>query len=222
MIIKIKIILPLLFITALFLSFSGNAINVSVKLESTKGLPSGNIAVYLTPTNTSTPLPTRSTTIDINQQDRAFYPQINIMRKNNNINFINKDDITHQIYSPIGDNKFSFKIRAGESYTQPNLSTLGEVTMGCNIHDWMSGYLLVVDTPYYGVTNEKGTVNFNITHKGEYKITLWHPLFKNKAQRIMRVENIIQDTEIVLTVKNKKITLPVQEPTGNFDFLSDY
>ncbi len=211
----------LLLITVLLIPFTSNAINIDIQLNNEKGLPVGNIVVYLVPVDPSTPLPKINSNIVINQQNKAFQPQISVIKKGSDIQFINNDDITHQIYSPIGDNKFSFKIRSGERHQQ-QLSALGEVTMGCNIHDWMSGYLLVVDTPYYNITNETGIVNFDITHQGKYELILWHPLFKNKTHSISSIKNITQDTKIELTVKNKNIKLPIQKATDNFDFLSDY
>lgn len=211
-----------LLMTALLVPFTSNAISVDVKLENEKGLPVGNIVVYLLPVDSAPPLPTVNSSIIIKQQNKAFQPQISVMRKGSDIQFINNDDITHQIYSPIGDNKFSFKIRSGEHYNQKQLSALGEVTMGCNIHDWMSGYLLVVDTPYFNITNETGLVNFDVTHQGKYELILWHPLFANRTHNISSIQNIAQDTKIVLNVNNKNIKLPIQKPTDNFDFLSDY
>ena len=98
------------------------------------------MVVYLQPEDDIS-LPFNEKVVEVGQFDRSFTPYISIMQLGNKVNFKNKDDITHHIYSPIGDNKFSFKIRAGESQMKSDFQQTGEVAMGCNIHDWMSGYL---------------------------------------------------------------------------------
>lgn len=80
--------------------------------------------------------------VEVGQFDRSFTPYISVIQLGNTVNFKNRDDITHHIYSPIGDNKFSYKINAGQSASKSDFQQTGEVAMDCNIHDWMSGYLL--------------------------------------------------------------------------------
>ena len=111
------------------------------------------MVVYLQPEDDIS-LPFNEQIVEVGQFDRSFTPYISVMQLGNKVIFKNKDDITHHIYSPIGDNKFSFKISAGESQIKRDFQQTGEVAMGCNIHDWMSGYLLIVDTPLFGKTNE--------------------------------------------------------------------
>lgn len=217
-----KIKIHFVIISLLLFSFPSFAVTVNINLLNMQQLPVSNVAIYLTPTDSSLPLGKNTHAININQQNRAFIPHINIMQKGNSINFNNKDNITHHIYSPVGENKFAFKIRAGDTYVESNLTATGEVTMGCNIHDWMSGYLLIVDTPYYAITNEVGVVSFELLHEGEYTVTLWHPLLEEKERKISHTKNITDNINITLNIDDDKIKQPIQKQTDDFDFLSDY
>jgi hypothetical protein len=46
--------------------------------------------------------------------------------------------------------------------------------LGCNIHDGMLGYILVVDTPYFGLTDGNGSLQLDAP-QGEYAIHVWTP-----------------------------------------------
>ena len=51
----------------------------------------------------------------------------------------------------------------------------GTVTLGCNIHDWMLGYIQVVDTPFFGVTGSDGRAAIGDIGAGEFEVHVWHP-----------------------------------------------
>ena len=101
----------------------------------------------------------------------------------------------------------------------------GEVAMGCNIHDWMSGFALVVDTPYFSKTDAKGEVTFSVESLGEYRLVVWHPqldLDDNRFARqlLINQENITKSLVVTLPKKLKQI--PLQENHEEFEFLEEY
>ena len=49
------------------------------------------------------------------------------------------------------------------------------VVLGCNIHDWMLGYIYVTDDPRFGVSDAQGHVRLDNLPAGAYHVTLWHP-----------------------------------------------
>jgi hypothetical protein len=51
----------------------------------------------------------------------------------------------------------------------------GLVTLGCNIHDWMVGYVMVVSTPHFGKTDASGNVRLRELPAGGYQVHVWHP-----------------------------------------------
>ena len=51
----------------------------------------------------------------------------------------------------------------------------GVVVLGCNIHDQMVGWILVVDTPYYAQTvAATGTAQIDNVPAGTYRLRTWH------------------------------------------------
>ena len=51
----------------------------------------------------------------------------------------------------------------------------GVVTLGCNIHDWMIGYVLVVSTPHFAKTDASGRVHLRDLPAGSYAVQAWYP-----------------------------------------------
>ncbi len=180
-----------------------------------------NVVVYLDPTANIT-LPVTNKTVEIGQQDKAFTPYISVMQLGSDVTFTNKDDITHHIYSPIGKNKFDFKIRAGEKHTKRDFVESGEVAMGCNIHDWMSGYLLILETPYFEKTDENGRSSFRNIEAGEYQLTIWHPQLNTPDNKIVKVITLENSQQLTFDVENLFENIPLQKSNDDFDFLENY
>jgi hypothetical protein len=58
---------------------------------------------------------------------------------------------------------------------RPTFDQAGVVTLGCNIHDDMLAYVLVVNTPYFAKTDADGLVSFPGLAGGRFEITAWTP-----------------------------------------------
>jgi hypothetical protein len=194
---------------------------VQVFVNSKEGVALANMVVYLEPLEGQI-LNQSSQEVIIGQQGKSFNPYISVSQVNSKVNFVNQDDITHHIYSAGSDNKFSFKIRAGKTNALSQFDHEAEVAMGCNIHDWMSGYLLVVNTPYFAKTDEQGMASFNVAQQGRYKVVLWHPQMKTEKNRLIKEEVISANTTIFFSLKSEVSEIPLQESDDDFDFLSDY
>ena len=46
--------------------------------------------------------------------------------------------------------------------------------LGCNVHDWMLGYIYVADTPYFAQSNSEGKAIITVPD-GNYTLSIWHP-----------------------------------------------
>lgn len=215
-----------LLIVALFFVHTIQAKSVSLNVVNNNGEGFSGVVVYLTPNDLSIELPKNENSLIIGQENRAFSPYISVVQKGQEVDFENNDDITHHIYSVSGQNTFDFKIKAGKRITLNEFNASEEVAMGCNIHDWMSGYLLVVDTPYFGLTNEKGSISFDLIHEGDYTVKVWHPQLDttNNQYEVLMNFNLERTPAVEHQIKVPAILLevPLQKSTEDFDFLDEY
>jgi len=194
---------------------------VQVFVNNKNGQELADMVVYLEPLDGQI-LEQSSKKIMVGQLGKSFTPYISVSQINSKVSFVNQDDITHHIYSAGNENKFSFKIRAGQTNSLTQFDHASEVAMGCNIHDWMSGYLLVVNTPYFGKTDKHGQVSFTIAKHGKYRIVVWHPQMQNENSRMIKEKVIVANSDFTFTLENEMADIPLQESDDDFDFLSDY
>jgi hypothetical protein len=60
----------------------------------------------------------------------------------------------------------------------------GVISLGCNAgHPWMSGYIHVVEHPYYTVTDSEGRFELKDVPPGKYKLIAWHPSWQPRVLR---------------------------------------
>lgn len=214
---------PALIITSPLFFTSAYAAELAVQLVDADNKPIKNVVVYATPKSGVEGLPKNFNKLVVGQKDKKFSPYVTVMQTGQQITFSNQDDITHHVYSVSGNNRFDFKLKAGTSQSTESMDSAEEVAMGCNIHDWMSGYVLVVDTPYYGNTNEQGELSLTLDVMGEYEVTVWHPQLDTKANRF--VQNFdLKTNKAEIRLKLPKNLLPIPEQSGqdDFDFLDEY
>jgi plastocyanin len=110
------------------------------------------------------------------QVDKTFVPLVTVVQAGAQIAFPNRDEIRHHVYSFSPAKIFEIKLYANVP-TPPRIlfEKVGEVVLGCNIHDNMLGYILVVDTPFYGKSGTDGRVKLENLPEGDYELHAWHP-----------------------------------------------
>lgn len=193
-----------------------------VKVNSNLKVPLANIVVYVEPENkallSQESLPIKSdATVD--QVNRQFVPHILVVNKSTKVDFPNSDKIKHHVYSFSPAKSFEIKLY-GDKKSQPILfNQEGEVTLGCNIHDWMLGYVYVVDTPWFGKTDEQGEINFDLP-EGRYQLKIWHPLLEQIDKSYSK--SIVISGDITHIVSLKEEMSPAYSAYEEDDELDDY
>ena len=70
---------------------------------------------------------------------------------------------------------FTQKLYSGQAGAAVVFDKAGLVLLGCNIHDQMVAWVVVVDTPYYGKSGADGKVALKNLPAGEYNLNAWYP-----------------------------------------------
>ena len=144
------------------------------------GQPVEDAAVYLLPVSERKAAGHPPVPASVEQHDREFVPYLTVVQTGAAVRFPNQDPIQHHIYSFSQPKKFEIKLYAGQGPEPMIFDKPGVVTMGCNVHDWMLGYVFVVDTPWFGKTDARGQVQIDAAEVGEYEARVWHP--RQRAQ----------------------------------------
>lgn len=123
------------------------------------------------------------------QQDIAFQPHVLIVPIGAAVSFPNHDKVRHHVYSFSATKKFELKLYGRDDPRTIVFDRAGVVALGCNIHDQMSGFIIVTDTPFTAQTDARGRVSFDVP-TGAARVTIWHPSIRvagNMVEQAMGV-----------------------------------
>jgi plastocyanin len=139
----------------------------------------GGTVLWLKRAEGSTPRPTPSRNKVMNQSNKTFVPRILPVTVGSTVDFRNKDEILHNVFSLSRPNQFDAGLyKGGQGYTK-TFSSPGPVQVLCNIHSSMLGYVVVVDSPWYGQADETGNFQIRGVPPGEYILEAWHESASN-------------------------------------------
>ncbi|QJR09153.1 hypothetical protein DSM104443_00189 [Usitatibacter rugosus] len=168
------VLLPACAALALLTALSVEAAAIEALVRDASGKPLADAVVYATPA--SGPVEARAAkTVDVQQVDREFVPYVSVIQTGTQVAFPNRDPIQHHVYSFSPAKPFEIKLYTGRPPGEVRFDRPGLVTLGCNIHDWMIAYILVVSTPHFARTDEHGAARLRELPAGAYELRVWHP-----------------------------------------------
>jgi plastocyanin len=109
------------------------------------------------------------------QKDLTFVPSLLPVQVGTRIEFPNLDDTYHSIFSYSPAKRFDLGRYRPEERPIPSqvFDTPGLVTLRCDIHDHMRGLILVLETPYFVVTDADGRFRLSRLPAGHYTLKAW-------------------------------------------------
>jgi plastocyanin len=163
---------PAVLVAALWFGLSAvaGAADLQLKVQNTAGAPAPNVIVYATP-KIAAAAATGKATID--QIDRQFVPRVSVVQAGTSVAFPNSDNIRHSVYSFSPPKVFTLKLYAGKPANPVIFDKPGIIVLGCNIHDNMLAWVLVVDSPYFARTDANGVAILKNIAPGDYVLRAW-------------------------------------------------
>jgi plastocyanin len=109
------------------------------------------------------------------QQNIQFDPFVLIVPVGADVVFPNLDKVRHHVYSFSPAKTFELKLYGREETRVVHFDKPGVVQLGCNIHDNMVAFIVVVDTPYAAKSDAQGLATLRDVPPGSQTVTLWRP-----------------------------------------------
>jgi plastocyanin len=180
----------LLFVPALVCALPAAAGTITVQVRDAKGAPVANAVVTVHLQGRATPAPRTGGHYEIEQKNIQFNPYVTIVPVNSDISFPNRDAVRHHVYSFSPARKFELKLYAKEQDRTVRFDKPGIVPVGCNIHDAMSAFVAVVDTPWAVKTDTSGIARIAGVPDGGAAVEVWHPWLRAPGNRVVRVVRV--------------------------------
>jgi plastocyanin len=112
--------------------------------------------------------------VEIAQEQRRFTPDVSIVTVGSAVSFPNRDVVRHHVYSFSPAKRFEIKLYVGTPAQPVVFDQPGIAVLGCNIHDQMAAWVVIVETPWYGRTDAQGLWRAPVP-PGRYRLRAWHP-----------------------------------------------
>jgi len=113
----------------------------------------------------------------IDQRKMAFIPHVVVVQQGTTVDFLNSDPVGHNVYWPSvsGNKKLSQNLGTWPKGDKKpfQFNDLGVASLLCNVHPEMSGYVVVVPTPYFAVTDKEGNFEIKNVPVGKYTLKTW-------------------------------------------------
>ncbi len=112
--------------------------------------------------------------VEIVQVERRFVPRVTVVTAGTAVSFPNRDTVRHHVYSFSPAKTFDEKLYAGTPAKPQLFDRVGIAVLGCNIHDHMIAWVVVVDTPHFAISDATGTLRLDNVPPGSYRLRSWH------------------------------------------------
>jgi plastocyanin len=208
-------------LTQAFLGFSlvfscaaADALNVLV--VDPAGRPVSEVVVVVTPTAAQAVRvdPVARTHAQMDQRNREFVPHVLVIEAGTWVDFPNNDTVSHQVYSFSPAKPFQLPLYKGRTHPPVLFDRAGVVTLGCNIHDNMLGYIYVADSPWFGKTDLDGRWSSGELPAGRYDLHVWNPRLKDPPESLHRLIDVGVRLEVTETFKlDHKLKSERRQPT---------
>lgn len=163
---------------------------------------SGDVVAYLEGESLKKEYPPPEKHSELNQKNLMFIPRVLPILKGTTVDFLNSDDVQHNIFAPGKVEKFNlgtWGLGGARSYA---FNKPGEVVILCNVHSEMVAYIIILENPYFFKTEKDGNFRMENIPPGTYQLKTWHEKMKSAPQEVTIAKGEIK--EINLELKKRK------------------
>jgi len=144
-----------------------------------KSADNSNAVVFLTPLSETSDFPaarleTTPHRFQLVQKNKRFIPHLLIVPVGAVVDFPNRDPFFHNVFSLFEGKRFDLGLYEGGATRAITFNKPGVSYIFCNIHPEMSAVIIVLEYPYYAVSNKAGEVTISSVPPGRYQLKVWH------------------------------------------------
>jgi plastocyanin len=111
----------------------------------------------------------------LNQRDVQFAPRVLAVQVGTKVKFPNNDRVFHNVFSYHDGTRFDLGLYPVGAVKEVPFDRPGLSRIFCNIHPQMAAYLMVLDTPFFAVSDREGRFTLTGLPPGTYPYHAWRP-----------------------------------------------
>jgi hypothetical protein len=148
-----------------------------------------------------------------------YHPRIVAGQVGQTLIIRNDDSTLHNIHSVDPSGKYNFdqaQPSAGMTLDVPLKSEEVMLHVKCNVHPWMTGYIGIVSSPYFAVSDDQGKFKISNVPAGKQTIEVWHEAYGVLTQTVDVKAGATVNVDVSYTGNEHpaaSLSLPIQEIT---------
>ena len=168
----------------------------------------GNVFVYVKSGLEGYYFDTPSEAVTLDQKGCQYEPHVLGVQVGQNLEFVNSDATGHNVHVlPDVNTEFNFSQfiqtqRDSRFFTKPEVM----VRVKCDMHNWMSAFVGVVEHPYFAVSRPAGDFELKNLPAGSYTVEAWHEQLGRQTQTVTLADNDAK--QVTFTFKGPAATAP--------------
>lgn len=118
------------------------------------------------------------------QKDGTFTPHVLPVMVGTTVEWPNQDRIYHNVFSMSDAKSFDLGLYKSNEVRRVTFDKPGKVDVYCSIHSKMNCIILVLENPYFAVTDKKGIYKISNVPAGTYKVKAWHERIPKQIKEV--------------------------------------
>ncbi len=145
-----------------------------------------NVFVYVKDGLGNLQFPVPSTPVLLDQKGCVYAPHVFGIQVGQNLEILNSDSTLHNVHAIPGNNREFNRAQGEAGIRHTHVFSTREVMVPfkCNVHNWMTAYVGVLDHPFYAVTGADGAFRLEGLPPGTYTIEAWHEKLGTETQTV--------------------------------------
>ncbi len=132
------------------------------------------VVVWLEPLSGLPQLRTKPARVEMIQKDKTFSPHVLPIMIGTTVDFPNYDPIFHNAFSNYNGQIFDIGLYPPGTSRSIVFRREGVVRVFCNIHPTMTAVIVVLQSPYFCVSNKNGDLQMMNVPAGSYRMHVFH------------------------------------------------
>lgn len=167
---------PILLLMMACTLFAGAAeVTAIVKIDpaSVKQVSPANVVLWLTPVGFPEPKPAPKSNVRLLQKDKQFQPHLLVIPTGTSVDFPNMDPFFHNVFSLFNGKRFDLGLYEAGSRRSVTFDREGVSYIFCNIHPEMGAVIVSLNSPWFAISDPKGTIAIRNVPPGRYRLQVW-------------------------------------------------
>lgn len=146
-----------------------------------------NVVVRIVKGTPQTPPP--ATPVVLDQHDCSYHPRVLAVMTGQKVQIKNNDPVLHNVHT-YQDSKTLFNRAMMAKMPTPveQVFPVGVTKFKCDVHPWMTAWVVANDNPYFGVSGDSGTFTLANLPAGTYTLEAWHEKYGVQTKEIAVAE----------------------------------